>query len=159
MNALLERLAGSSPAELIGLTATLLAAIVAVIALVCWRSVRLAQTETAWRLALLQRELSALETEQLLRVAQGSTEGQDAIGELAQVLGEDQVASAVIEQVLTLMRSADLGTQKTIAAAVQAFREGAGDAATPEQLLALVRGLRGMPNESPKPEHALTPGH
>jgi enoyl-CoA hydratase/carnithine racemase len=156
MNALLERLATSSPVELIGFAAVVLFSIVALTALWCWRRVRLTQAATAWRLALLQREFSAEETERLLHAADGSSasDGEEAIAEVARALGENLVAPEVVEQVMSMVRNADLATQKTVAAAVQAFREGADEQATAEQILATVRGLCGpVPVEAHKPAH------
>ncbi|MCI0456594.1 MAG: hypothetical protein L0Z62_06395 [Gemmataceae bacterium] len=126
---------------LIAVGAVVLAAL---IALGVWRQVRLAQADSAFKRALIERGFSAEELERLFRAhASGAAEEtppgeEDALREVAEHLSAAGATGEEMEQVMILVRAADAATRQAIAQAVGAVADTTADK---DQMLGVIRGL------------------
>jgi hypothetical protein len=135
----------------------------ALIALGVWRQVRLAQADSAFKRALIERGFSAEELERLFRAHSGAAEEpapgeEDALREVAEHLSAAGATGEEMEQVMILVRAADAATRQAIAQAVGAVADTTADK---DQMLGVIRGLcqtssPGRPTPAPSPsEHII----
>lgn len=136
--------------ELVELVAVLATVGILGVGLLIWRRVRLAQTDAAVKQSMLQRGLTADEMERLLtcqsdrpspRVAP-QTEA-EAVEELGLILHNSGVTKAVIEEVFLAVSTAEPLARPVIYSAIRGMAGEDRDGATDEEIIAVLRGLRG----------------
>ena len=130
-------------AEVIVLTAILLAAVIVMVGLVFWRQVRLRQADAAFKQALLQRELSVADIERLVtcQPAEPTPTEAESLAKLTGCLHASEVPENIIEQVFAAIRRADPSLRQSIGSALCGLGGDAGDEATEAEILAVLRGL------------------
>jgi len=128
-------------------------AVVAVVAIVAgaWTSIHRTRQESELKRDMLRRDMSVEDIERVL-AATSDSEGRSnspavtgmdssSLQEVVSQLAENHASPAVIEEVLTALRSVDVPTQALVSVAVQTFYASAEDGADGEQILAVVRPL------------------
>ncbi len=150
--AILAYLGEWSSTAVIALTAVLVGAGIATTALLFWRRIQLAQTDSALKQAMLQRGLAPEEIERLVRVdtnrPQLSRTPDDAIEELAACLGECAVSAPVLEQIMAVVRAEEPPMRQVLSSAVVGLVRGLGGEADEEKILAVIRGLTNRADQS-----------
>ena len=116
-----------------------------------WTTTRQANLDADLKRDMIQRGMSAEDIERVIAAsansnprdqpssAQGISE--DSLNEVVSVLGQVGASPEVIEEVLSVFRSADVPTQEAVSEAIQHLVESA-DEVTGEQIVAVVRALR-----------------